>query len=78
MQATGEEPDQMLDFAALFLDCLLIYHKKDARLKCFSSLHAGLFSMLFLLSAIFFNINFFKNSFRNTIRVSNSLAPDQD
>ena len=26
----------------------------------------------------FFQINFFTNSFRNTIRVSNSLDPDQD
>ena len=27
---------------------------------------------------IFFKINFFINSFRNTIRVSNSLDPDQE
>ena len=26
---------------------------------------------------IFFNINFLENSFKNTIRVSNSLDPDQ-
>ena len=31
----------------------------------------------FFVFADFFNINFFKNSFRNTIRVSNSLDPDQ-
>ena len=31
-----------------------------------------------LLSADFFKINFFKNSFRNTFRMSNSLDPDQD
>ena len=30
-----------------------------------------------LSSADFFRINFLKNSFRNTIRVSNSLDPDQ-
>ena len=32
---------------------------------------------LVLLSADFFKINFFENSLRNTIRVSNSLDPDQ-
>ena len=31
----------------------------------------------FLSSADFFKINFFESSFRNTIRVSNSLASDQ-
>ena len=34
--------------------------------------------MLLLTSADFFKTNFSKNSFRNTIRVSNSLDPDQD
>ena len=35
--------------------------------------------MLLLLSADFFENKFFsKNSFRNTIRVSNRLGPDQD
>ena len=35
--------------------------------------------MLLLLSADFFlNLFFSKNSFRNTIRVSNCLNPDQD
>ena len=29
-------------------------------------------------SADFFNISFFEKSFRNTIRVSNSMDPDQD
>ena len=38
----------------------------------------GNFSMRLLSSAHFFKINFFKNSFRNTIRVSNGLDPDQD
>ena len=33
--------------------------------------------MLFLRSADFFRIIFFENSLRNTIRVSNSLDPDQ-
>ena len=28
--------------------------------------------------ALFFKTNFLKNYFRNTIRVSNSLAPDKD
>ena len=34
--------------------------------------------MLLLSSADFFKITFFKNSFSNTIRVSNSLDPNQD
>ena len=34
--------------------------------------------MLLLSPADFFKIIFFKNSFRNTIRVSNSFVPDQD
>ena len=35
--------------------------------------------MLLLLSADFFSkLTFSKNNFRNTIRVSNSLDPDQD
>ena len=34
--------------------------------------------MLFLPSADFFQNYLFKNSFRNTIRVSNDLDPDQD
>ena len=33
--------------------------------------------MLFCRLLIFFKINFWKNSFRNTIRMSNSLDPDQ-
>ena len=39
-----------------------------------NSLHAGLFSTIFLLSAdFFFKINFLKNSFRDTIIVLNRL-----
>ena len=34
--------------------------------------------MIFSSSADIFKIDFFKNSFRNTIRVSNSLDPHQD
>ena len=33
--------------------------------------------MLFCCLLIFFKINFFENSFRNTTRVSNSLDPDE-
>ena len=33
--------------------------------------------MLFLSSSDFFKINFFENSFRNTIRVSINFDPDQ-
>ena len=43
----------------------------------FNSLPPGKFFMLFLLSADFFKINFFKNSFRNTVSVSNRLDQDQ-
>ena len=38
----------------------------------------GNFFMLSLSSADFSKLTFSKNSFRNTIRVSNSLDPDQD
>ena len=34
--------------------------------------------MLFLSSADFFKVNYFKNSHTNIIRVSISLDPDQD
>ena len=37
----------------------------------------GKFFMLFCHLLIFFKSTFLKNSFRNTIRVSNNLAPDQ-
>ena len=46
---------------------------------CINSLHAGSFFMLPLASADFFQNKLFqKKSFRNTIRVSNNLDPDQD
>ena len=39
----------------------------------------GNFALFLLSSADFFSkLNFSKNSFRNTIKVSNSLDPDQD
>ena len=45
----------------------------------FSSLHAGHFFMLLLSSADFFSKWVFsENNFKNTIRVSNGLDPDQD
>ena len=57
-------------------------------LKCFScsenramgihSLHAGYFFMLLLSSADFSKLTFSKNSFRNTIKVSKGLDPDQN
>ena len=43
-----------------------------------NSLHAELFGMLFVICGYFLKINVFKISFRNTIRVSNSLDPDQE
>ena len=36
----------------------------------------GNFSCFFVVCCFFFKINFWKNSFRNTIRVSNGLDPD--
>ena len=43
------------------------------------SLPTGKICMLFCHRLIFFKINFFlKNSFKNTLRVSNGLDPDQD
>ena len=45
----------------------------------YNFLHAGYFFMLLLSFADFFiNIFFSKNSFKNNIRVSNCLDPDQD
>ena len=47
--------------------------------KNINYLHAGKCFVLLLSSAVFFfTINFLKNSFRNTIRVSNGLDPYQD
>ena len=45
-----------------------------------SPLHAGKFVRILLSSADFFfsKLTFSKQSFRNTIRVSNGLDPDQD
>ena len=44
----------------------------------FNSLPTGYFFMFFLLSADFFSKSTFsKKTFRNTIRISNSLNPDQ-
>ena len=43
----------------------------------FNSLRAWKFCMLFCHLQIFFKRLFKKNSFRNTITVSNSLDPDQ-
>ena len=45
----------------------------------FNYLHTGYFFMHLLSSAGFFSkLTFSKNSFRNTLRVSNSLDPEQD
>ena len=41
-------------------------------------MHPRKFFMILLSPADFFKIYYFKDSFRNTIRVSNSLDPDQD
>ena len=42
-----------------------------------NSLHAGNFACFFVVCGFFFKLNFSKKYFRNTIRVSNSLDPDQ-
>ena len=46
-------------------------------LYTFYSMSPGQFYMVFCRLLIFFEINFSKNYFRNTIRVSNRLDPDQ-
>ena len=46
-------------------------------LDILNSLLAGVFFMTFCRLLTFFKINFFKNSLRNTIRILNSLDPDQ-
>ena len=45
--------------------------------KDINSMPPGKIFMLFCSLLFFFKINFSKNSFGNTIRVSNSLDPDQ-
>ena len=46
--------------------------------KTLCMLHNFLCICCHLLTFTFFKINIFKNSFRNTFRVSNGLDPDQD
>ena len=59
-----------------YRDALFSFTNSQGRgyLLVFISCMLGIF---FLSSAVFFKINFFKYSFWNTIRVSNSLNPDQ-
>ena len=53
--------------------------EKNVNCVFINSLHAGLFFMILLSSAdLFSKFTFSKHSFRNTIRESNSLDPDQD
>ena len=51
--------------------------EKKGQNSSFNSLPPGKFCMLFCRLLIFFKSTFLKNSFRNTIRVSNGLDPDQ-
>ena len=44
----------------------------------FYSLHAEYFLRLVIICWLLIKINFFKKSYRNTIRVSNGLYPDQN
>ena len=58
---------------------LILETEKQYVLLYPTTLHTGQFSILLLSSADpLFKINSFKNSFRNTIRESKSLDPDQD
>ena len=45
--------------------------------KSFNTLHAGKFFMVFVVCCFRSKLFFSKNSFRITIRVANSLDPDQ-
>ena len=47
-------------------------------MEIFALCRLGNFSCFWCRLLTFLKINFLKNSFRNTIRVSNSLNPDQD
>ena len=57
---------------------ILHQHVYLLRMIQLNALHAGNFFYIFLSSADIFQNHFFSNnSFRNTIRVTNSLYPDQ-
>ena len=60
--------------ALMLLWCDLVLHSKSGFLPLFTHCILGNFSCRLL---IFSKLNFCKNSFRNTIRMSNSLDPDQ-
>ena len=55
------------------LQCLLLYHLLDVGLALFMLFFFNHFCRL----QIFFKLTFSKNSFKNTIRVSNGSDPDQ-
>ena len=57
---------------------VLLYTEDDVSNTEKYSLPTGKFSMLFCRLLIFLKSSFPKYSFRNIIRVSNSLDPDQD
>ena len=58
----------------------LFYPKAELQIPIQTSLTCWVFFHAFVLSTefFFFKINFLKESFRNTIRVANSLYADQD
>ena len=62
------------------MSCSRIQHSDASEARtCFNSLTTEKFCMFFFVGFYFFSrsIFFLKNSFRNTIRVSNSLDPGQ-
>ena len=70
-------PENLLTTSGLLILLHGIISLPDATL-CDKNLHTGQFCMLFCHLLIFFKISFFsKYTFRITIRVSNSLDPDQ-
>ena len=71
--------DTIADDTEMILPLSIATDFKSHFLQYVHSLHAGLFFIIIMSSAVVvFKIIFFKkNSFRNTIIVSNSLDPDQ-
>ena len=54
------------------------YQQIDAYIyQCVYIIHNGKCSYFFWPPLIFFKINFFENFYQNTVRMSNSLDPDQ-
>ena len=52
--------------------------RTSATLKCFCPLIWDIFHVLVVVCLLFSKLTYSKNAFRNTIRVTHSLDPDQD